>query len=451
MFKISHFHHRAGAGMNARPVLFCCIAWLSTTAIALGDDSQQLIETLKPGTQVRVTSRMNGVAQLSLPAEKDKKAGESLTKTAESRIEYDERILDADADGSPTRVLRIYRGIEFRKDIGKQQFRNTIRNGVRRLVVVRDKHLKMPFSPDGPMLISEIDLVRTDVFTPSLRGLLPANAVKPGEIWKANELAVRELTDVPLESGMLECKFEELTQLAGRSVASVRLSGAVRGVGEDGPVRHEINGRFYFDLESRHISYLSFQGKQVFLDKDDKPTGTIEGTFVLTRSMTRTADLDEAAIRQLKVEPDDENTQLLYDNEDLGLKFVYPRRWRVGDIQGRQMMIDADNGNGILLTLEPLKSVPTAAQFEKESQQFIRDQQGRVLGTQPARRIQAAPREVERFTIEAEMKNQRLVLDYFVLRQKDSGATISARLNVADFTTLRPEVERIVRSIELGK
>ena len=213
---------------------------LLASSAALSDDALSLKETFKPGVQFRVTSRMSGTATLALPPDKDKKEGQSLTKTADSRIEYDERVLDLDAEGLPNKTLRVYRGIEFRKEIGKQQFRNTLRNTVRRVVLLRDKNMKVPFSPDGPMLVSEIDLIRTDVFSPSLRGLLPTNPVKPGDTWKADPSAVRELTDMQIETGGLECKFEEATKLAGRPVASVRLSGTVRGVSEDGPVRHEI-------------------------------------------------------------------------------------------------------------------------------------------------------------------------------------------------------------------
>ena len=60
------------------------------------------------------------------------------------------------------------------------------------------------------------------------------------------------------------------------------LSGTVRGINEDGPNRQQLDGYFFFDLESNHISYLTFKGVHVLLDRDGKESGRVEGRFVLT-------------------------------------------------------------------------------------------------------------------------------------------------------------------------
>ena len=418
---------------------------------ALAAEPVRLQEAFAVGSQYRVASRLNGTGAVGLPSEKDKQPGESLPLEGKSSIEYDERILEVDAAGVPTKSLRIYRVVDFHKTIGKQRFDTTIRPEVRRLVLLRNQQTKVPFSPDGPLQYSEIDLVRTDVFTPHLAGLLPAQAVQPGETWKASESAVQALTDLEkIDDGSLACKFVDVVTLAGRRVASITLKGTVRGVGEDGPVRHEIDGRFYFDLESNHLSYLSFQGKQFFLDKDGKVTGSIEGTFTLTRQANVKPD-EFRDLRGLALEPDDANTQLLYDNPDLGVRFLYPRRWRVGDSQGRQITIESPNGNGILLTVEPIKSVPTAAQYLSESQEFLKKQNAKLFGTQGPRELQGGERRVEQFAFEAELGGQRLLLDYYVLHQKAAGATLAARLVAGDAKVLRPEVERIAKSMVLSK
>lgn len=419
--------------------------------VSAADEPIRLEEKFTAGTIYRVRSHMTGTATLTLPNEKDKKVPESLTGTAESSIDYDERILDLDSDGLPNKTLRLYKAIEIRKVNGKQKIENTLRPAVRRLVVLRDKNLKVPFSPDGPLLVSEIDLVRTDVFTPGLRGLLPGEPVKPGDTWKASPEAIRELTDMTLEEGALECKLHEIGKINGRRAAEIGISGSVRGVSEDGPTRHEIRGRFYFDMEQNYISYISFQGKQLLLDKD-KPAGTIEGVFTLVRvARIQSADLADDAIKGVKLNPDDDNTLLLYDNEDLGVRFQYPRRWKVAGVNGRQIMIDADDDNGLLLTLDAIAKIPTAAQFSKESETFLREQKGRILGTTTPRRLQAAPREVEQFAIDGVMKDKRLLMDYYIIRQKEAGATLAAHLTPEAMKSLRPEVERIAKSVVVGK
>ena len=56
-------------------------------------------------------------------------------------------------------------------------------------------------------------------------------------------------------------KFED--QLADNLAI---LSGSVRGLGEDGTSRHQLEGFVLFDLESNHLSYLSLKGAHALLE-----------------------------------------------------------------------------------------------------------------------------------------------------------------------------------------
>src|SRR5262249_16850311 len=148
-----------------------------------------------------------------------------------------------------------------------------------------------------------------------------------------------------IEEGQIECKLEQITNLPQggqtRRHARVALSGTVRGIGEDGPNRQQLEGYFYFDLESNHLSYLSLEGTHVLLDKDGKEVGGVKGRFVLTRqTQQRSKDLSDGALKGLALEPSPANTLLLYENPDLGLRFLYPRRWRVASQRGPQVALD---------------------------------------------------------------------------------------------------------------
>ena len=134
-----------------------------------------------------------------------------------SSIEYDERILPVDAKLADHKSLRLYKRIDFSRTIGDQKQEMTVRPEVRRLVIMRKVQAKVLFSPDGPLTWGEIDLLRTDIFLPSIAGLLPATPVKPGDRWKVSETAVLELTDMEkITEGDLTCKLEEETILNGR-------------------------------------------------------------------------------------------------------------------------------------------------------------------------------------------------------------------------------------------
>ncbi|HMC65013.1 MAG TPA: hypothetical protein VKI65_08735, partial [Gemmataceae bacterium] len=439
--------------LTAVSCLFAVVALSSRPAVSSAEEGTRLREQFGPGTEYHVSCRVELSGSLALPAERGQPAPKPLPITGTSAIEYDERVLSLAADGQVQKTARIYRRVDFERKVGDQPQKSTIRPAVRRLIILRLKQKEVPFSPDGPLMWGEIDVVRTDVFTPALAGLLPDTAVRPGERWTAANAAVEELTDLErIEEGRLECRFEEITTLSGRQHARVSFAGTVRGVNEDGPNRQQLDGYFYFDLQSGSLNYLSLKGIHSLLDKDGKEAGRIEGRFVLTRQTnTRSREVSDEALRGLALEPNAENTLLLYDNPDLGVRLLHPRRWRVAGVRGRQLALDEANGSGLLFTVEPPAKVPTAAQFLTESKNYLQQQKAKLLRIDPPRRVQAAPQELEQFAIEAEAANQRVLMDYYVVRQAQGGGVLAARLLPTDLAAVRKEVQQIARSIAISR
>jgi hypothetical protein len=421
---------------------------------ATAQEPIRMAEQFVPGAQYHVSSRVELSGSLTPQPVEKAGAAESppkpLTITGQSAIEYDERVLPS-PDTQAQKTVRIYRRIELQRKLGDQPQQTNLRPTVRRLVLIRSKTAKVAFSPDGPLTWGEIDLVRTDLFTAVLAGLLPDKPVRPGDRWNAAPPAVQELTDVErIDEGGLECRFDELTTLAGRRHARISLTGSVRGINEDGPTRQQIDGYFFFDLESNHLSYLSFKGIHTLLDAQGKESGRVEGRFVLTRQANqRSADLSDQALRGVVVDPNADNTLLLYDNPDLGVRLLYPRRWRIGGVRGRQLILDEANGNGLLLTLEPLSRLPSAAQFLAESRDYLQKQKAKLLRVYPPQRLQGPPQELDRFALDIEMAGQGATMEYFVARQAQGGATLAARLLPATLAEMQKEVDRIARSVTI--
>jgi hypothetical protein len=416
-----------------------------------------LRESFTPGYQYHVSTRVEISGTLTPPPRPGAPAAGAtprpVTVTGQSVMEYDERFLGADAQTA--KAIRIYRTIDLHRRIGDQPQESTLRPAVRRLVVLRNRSAKVPFSPDGPLTWGEIDLIRTELFTPSLVGLLPDKPVKPGDRWQPSPAAVSELTDLEkVEEGSLECRLDEIASLAGRRHARVSISGSVRGVNEDGPTRQQIDGYFYFDLESNHLGYLSFKGVHLLLDGSGKESGRIEGRFTLTRQVQlpanqRPAELSDAALRGVALEPNADNTLLLYDNPELGVRLFYPRRWRIGAVQGRQVTLDEVNGNGMLITLDPLTRIPSGQQYLNESREYLEKQKAKVARVTPPRKLQAPPQELEHFSVDVEMSGQSATIMYYIARQANGGATMAARLLPRDLGETQREVERIARSVTI--
>jgi hypothetical protein len=225
----------------------------------------------------------------------------------------------------------------------------------------------------------------------------------------------------------------------------------VRGANEDGPNKQKLDGYLFFDLESSHLSYLSLQGTHILLDKDSKEVGRVEGRFVLSRQANAACrELSDDGLKGVAVEPTDDNTLLLYDNRDLGVKFLYSRRWRVSE-RGNQVTLDGADGNGILLSVEPPARVPTGAQFQAEARNDLEALKAKVLRVSTPKSIQEKP-VLEEFDIEIEGNGQRILMEYYVTKQAKGGVTMAARLSAgAGLAALQKEVERTARSLEITK
>ena len=405
----------------------------------------RMLEPFAPGYEYHVSCRVSITGTLKTPEIKDKQ----LALNGTSAIEFDERVLTV-KDRRVDKTIRVYQKMDFERTVGAQRQQSLLRPSVRRMVILRHNQYEVPFSPEGPLTWGEIDLVRTDVFTPALSGLLPAQAVKPGDRWQADTVALKELTDLDqITDGGLTCTFDALTTLVGRQQARVSFHGTIRGVGEDGTARHQLEGQLYFDLVSNHLSYLNVTGTHYLLDKNGQEQGHVQGTFVLTREpVTQARALSDADLRGISLEPSEDNTRLLFEQADLGVRFVYPRRWHVAGVSGKQIALDEKNGNGLLLTLESAAKVPTAAQFHEEARAWLSKQKANVYHMDSPKTL--APG-LDNFAVDAQINKVRQVLDYYVLRQSGGGATVVARLAPSALVYLRKDVERILKSVQFTK
>jgi hypothetical protein len=117
-------------------------------------------------------------------------------------------------------------------------------------------------------------------------------------------------------------------------------------------------------------------------------------------------------------------------------------------VQGRQVTLDSADGDGVLMTVDPLEKVPTGAQFLAESRAWLEKQKGRigrVVQPQPV----AGARGLEHFALEVELGRQQFWMSYYVLRQGTDGATLAARLLPMNATAVEKEVDAIARSLRL--
>jgi hypothetical protein len=414
------------------------------------DDTYTLAEKFDAAAVYRIEQKTELSGRITIAKEGK---SETIALSGAGTIVFDERVLDSD-DPDTQKVVRHYRTFEVRRHVGSREQVAELRPAVRRLVVLRSAKGKSPFSPDGPLLWGEIDAVRTDPFVPALvPALLPAKPVAVNDSWPMAADAIAELTDIEkVTAGGYTLKLAGIVTLNGRRQARISLAGSVRGVDDNGPCRHTLDGTAYFDLADNRLVHLSLKGTHELLDGSGKTSGTIEGRYSLTRTAAADArELSDAALKSVELKPTAENSRLLYDNRDLGVRFLHARRWRVGAVQGRQITLDGPNGAGILLTVETAKTLPTADEFERESLAFLRKSARDVARIEKPRRVANNPA-LDRFSLAATADDGAIRMEYAVLANADgTGATVAARLPDGDAKELGKDVDHLLKSLAVGK
>jgi hypothetical protein len=418
-------------------------------AVGRAADDYTLAEKFDAAAVYRVEQKTELTGRIAVAKEGKT---ETISLSGGGTIVFDERVLDSD-ESDTQKVVRQYRTFDVRRHVGSREQSADLRPAVRRLVVLRSAKGKSPFSPDGPLIWSEIDAVRTDPFVPALvPALLPTKPVAVNDSWPMAADAIAELTDLEkVTAGGYTLKLAGIVTLNGRRQARISLAGSVRGVDDNGPCKHTLDGTAYFDLADNRLVHLSLKGTHELLDGSGKTTGTIEGRYSLTRTAADAKELSDVALKSLELKPTVENSRLLYDNRDLGVRFLHARRWRVGAVQGRQVTLDGPNGAGILLTVETAKTLPTADEFEKESLAFLRKSARDAAATDKPRRVANNPA-LDRFALTATAADGAIRMEYAVLANADgTGATVAARLPDADAKELGKDVDQLLKSLAVEK
>lgn len=410
----------------------------------------RMTETIPAGAVYRVTAKTAILGELSIP---DGTSAEVLKVRGSSELVYDERPLPPLQDGTQ-RLIRSYRTVNIKRTMDEREQAAEIRPTVRRMIVLRSAEgAKAPFSPDGPLLWGEIDVVRTDFFTPALvAGLLPKQAVRPNDHWAADETAVRELTDfLTITKGSIDVTFVSVVAVEGDTHAKLSFTGNIEGTTNDGPSSQQITGSAYFNLNRNLLTYISLKGTHDLLNAEGKTTGRINGTFIMERKPTAEGtDLTDLALTRLTLEANVENTRLLFDNPGLGLKFEYPRRWRVGNAEGDRITIDGPSGAGILLTTQPATKTPSSDQYQTEVRDYVTKQKWPILATERPRIMSSRPVRIDRFGMDVETEKEKVRLEYAIIVEGDIGATFAARLPATQADLLQNDVDTVLRTLRLS-
>ncbi|MCX7666614.1 MAG: hypothetical protein N2112_13835 [Gemmataceae bacterium] len=435
-----------------RTILLLLPALIFFTSILPLRGQEPILLLEKPDTKLEfhIEADSTSSGEILVPLEEGKPPVKQLISGA-ARYVYNERILPVDPKAAEVRTIRLYSKYDLKRSIGDVRQEISLRPEVKRLVLLKKGTAKIPFSPDGPLSWGEIDLVRRDLLLPAFAQVCPTTPVKPGDTWTVDEKTTLEISGLmELNKGsQLTAKFENLVRSGTKEIATLSIKGTLLGQNEDGPSQQKLDIVLSIDVNKRFINFIEIKGIENPLDDKGKSQGTIEGKFTLTRTIENSPILPDEKLSLLKLEPDDENTLLLSEDEIPGIRFIHSRRWRLGRTTGRQITLDELGGRGgILLTLETADRVPTARAFLEEAKKELQDRKAKIL---LEGKIEKINDQLERFTLDTEISDRKIRLHYYLIRQANGGATLVASCSSDDKTGLGAEVEKIAKSFTITK
>jgi len=361
-----------------------------------------------------------------------------LSKSGKAKSQYVEKVLFVDLDQLAGKTIRKYQVLEAEHRVGNDSTLARLRPQLQHMVLDRQGSQAVTFSPDGSMLITELEHVRTDVFLPRLSGLLPVEAVAPGTSWKAANTAILELTDLQkVESGFLTCTF---AQIEPNDVALIRFDGKVAGASPVGFNEQTIQGNYRFDLKAQRLITLKFEVTSVLMDRDHKRVGDISALYQMIRKPAPEQKIDTAG---MTLEPTEENTLLLVQEPRLGVEMVHSRRWVPRPVNDKSWVIDGPSGSGLPIQMESASNIPQAEAIRKQIEATL----GRTAQNLKPLPVPPGWTDVQRLSWMGSQNGKEYVFEYFLWKQGSKGAIIAGRYFAPEAGLAQKDVERMIKGL----
>ncbi len=406
-------------------------------------------ERLVAGASFEVSSTVNLKGKLS-ESNRDGKEFKTSAIWASANSRYRERILDVSGSAEVALSARRYVTAGLEKETGEIKQRIALRPGAERVLIQRTNQQSTIFSPDAPLKGAELDLLQADAFTPELNGLLPAKPVKKSDRWQASPIAASELTGIsPIQQGALICTLIEVKSTSVASVARIQISGSLTGPSDQGPTRMTVDGHFLFDLDTQVISYVHLNGRTEILDEAGKVVGQLEGRYELhRRPAIDDPRLSESALTGIVRKPNAQNTALLFEASDQGIRFLYPRNWELTSVARIVVQLEEPTGGSMRLTIDA-DPAPTTSKLRSDLLSWLNSQQATVKDASPVQSISLSnSRKADRFTVRAELGTKEKEWTYVVLRSNARSVTVAANLVGDRADALRADIQSVASSLE---
>jgi hypothetical protein len=183
------------------------------------------------------------------------------------------------------------------------------------------------YSPLGPMLRDELELLKVPGEAVVWNALLPSKPVKPGDTWKpadttlAKLLGIEVITQAKVTAKLIEVKGGlAMMELDGS------ISGAVGGIATD----MNLKAKFNFDLARRQVTWLALGIAEKRAIGHAEPGYDITSRVrVSATPLSTSAELADGLLKSFDLKMHSGSTLLTHDSTEGAFQLLHDRRWHV--------------------------------------------------------------------------------------------------------------------------
>ena len=319
-------------------------------------------------TRVVVELKAEGLFKTGTAA----KGGEAKPQALkiETRLEFVEKLLAVDKDGTPARAIRRIERAGAAINGEVRAMSATVRPEVVTLVAERKDGLVVVVSPGGPLTRAELEVVQGPGDPLALAALLPAAGVSRGESWTVGNDAARSLSGYDtLDDNALKATLESIDDAR----AVVRLKGQVRGSYLGGPGTIAIDGSFSFDRPAGRVESLAVERTEARKEGPIEAALDMKSTLKVTRrGVEAPSELSDANLAGIPTEVDDARTLLVFRSPDGKYQLVHDRDWHI-EWDGEKQAILKRLDKGRFVAQCNLSAGPNAGRGRHEDPVRLRD------------------------------------------------------------------------------
>lgn len=302
-----------------------------------------------------------------------------------AKLVYDEKLIDGAPNSlASLRALRHYTHAAADIKIEKGSVHPELR-GERRLIgVSMGKTGGTIFSPDGPLLREELDLIDVQGNSLAIEAILPSEPVSQGQRWPQSAESLALLLGLEATSAS---DVESLLIDVADNAAKVELSGTVHGAIHGVASEIELRAKYKFDLELNRITWFAMAIKERrSIGHVDPGIDVVAKLQMKLQPGVTCEQLEPSALKLTNQSFTNIDTRLSHESFGGNYGVLYDRRWFIMHDEGKSTVFRLIDRGELIAQCNisvPAQNgpqhVPSLEKFQQEIEQSLGDHFGQFV------------------------------------------------------------------------